>query len=95
MAENLEQVGVNGDGSTSNFADNTLKVARGHQVCSLLQARRFRECHERMARVTEFTAEAQSLEEDESEEGSDGRGRLTPTLKNASIRGAKPRSRSC
>jgi hypothetical protein len=40
-----------------------------------------------MARVTEFTVDAQSLEEDEAEEGSDGKGRLTPTLKHASIRG--------
>jgi hypothetical protein len=47
-----------------------------------------------MARVTEFTVDAQRLEEDESEEGSDGKGRLTPTLKNASICGVTPRSRS-
>lgn len=47
-----------------------------------------------MARVTGFTVDAQRLEEEESEEGSDGKGRLTPTLKNASICGAKPRSRS-
>jgi hypothetical protein len=47
-----------------------------------------------MARVIEFTVDAQRLEEDESEEGSDGKGRLTPTLKNAPICGVKPRSRT-
>jgi hypothetical protein len=33
-----------------------------------------------MARVTGLTVEAQRLEEDEAEEGSDGKGRLTPTF---------------
>jgi hypothetical protein len=46
----------------------------------MLEGRSWRERHERMARVTEFTVEAQSLEEDESEEGSDREGRLTPTF---------------
>jgi hypothetical protein len=79
-AVNLAQVGVDGDENTSNSIDNTLKPRCLAQSRSSLWGRSWHQRHERMARVTGLTVEAKRLEEDEAEEGSDGKGRLTPTF---------------
>jgi hypothetical protein len=71
-ARNLEQVGGSGDGITSAFVDDTLKTAGTASVLASCGGKdRDGERHERRIRGTGPAANEQSLEEEETEEGSE------------------------